>query len=187
MVRDTAGAEFADEFDKYQADRQLVNCLTVIRCINGVSQVELAKRMECAQSKVSKMETSTDQDLNLGDIINYALAMRQSIQIRFSPATKNGADDIKYHVECIKHELDRLVQSGGGNKERYNGVEMFAIQTAQRMIENIESTLGALPQRRDQRSVPLTVAAEGERGERLPLDAPGQSLRRKKKSQPAGC
>jgi transcriptional regulator with XRE-family HTH domain len=155
--------------------------------LSGVSQVELAKRMGCAQSKVSKMETSTDQDLNFGDVISYASAMRQSVQIRFSPATKNSADDIKYHVECIKHELDRLVQSAGDNKEARNGVEAFAIQTAQRLIANIESTLDALPHRIERRSVPVTVAAEGERGERLRSDAPGHSLRRKKKSRPAGC
>jgi len=70
LVRDTAEAEVANKFDKYQADRRLINCLTVIRCANEVTQVELAKRMDCAQSKVSKMESSTDADLNFGDIIS---------------------------------------------------------------------------------------------------------------------
>src|SRR3954466_8410856 len=42
LVRDTAEPEVANEFDKYQAARRLVNCLTVIRCVNGVSQATLA-------------------------------------------------------------------------------------------------------------------------------------------------
>ena len=84
LVRDTAEAEVANEFDKYQADRRLINCLTVVRCANEVTQVELAKRMDCAQSKVSKMESSTDADLNFGDIISYAHALKQSVSITFA-------------------------------------------------------------------------------------------------------
>ena len=71
LVRDTSEREFADEFDKYQADRTLVNCLKVLRTAHGVTQAELASRMGCVQSKVSKLESSTDAELNFGDAICY--------------------------------------------------------------------------------------------------------------------
>ena len=99
LVRDTSDSEIADEFDQYQADRKLVNCLTVMRCAHhGVSQMELAERMGCNQSKVSKMETSADVDLNFGDVISYARSLKQSIRMTFSPERNNRADHIRFHI-----------------------------------------------------------------------------------------
>jgi hypothetical protein len=185
LVRDTSDAGFADEFDKYQADRGLVNCLTIIRCANGVSQVELAKRMDCAQSKISKMETSADADLSFGDVVSFALALQQSIRISFSPSRKNGSDHIRFHVECIKHALDGLVRINGDDKDTCDDVEAFAIQTVQNMVTAIESALDKLPHRMQQPSSPVSVEAEGERGQRLRLDLPRSLRRRTKKSLPA--
>ena len=63
LVRDISDTEVADDFDKYQGDRRLVNCLTIIRCSNEVSQAELANRMGCAsqrypRSRVRRMRIS---------------------------------------------------------------------------------------------------------------------------------
>jgi len=185
MVRDTSGSSFADEFDKYQADRRIVNCLTIIRCANGVSQVELGRRMDCAQSKISRMESSTDAELSFGDIINFALALQQSIQIKFAPARNNGADHIRFHLDCIKLELHRLVKIAGDDKAICNGVEELAIETVESMVDMIEKALDKLPRRVQQTVSPVSVEAEGARGQRLQLDAPRNVRRRSKSPQPA--
>lgn len=92
MVRDLSDPDFADEFDKFQSDRKLANCLTVIRCAKEVDQADLANRMGCSQSKVSRMEASADVDLNFGDVLKYAIALKQSVHIEFSPSRKTEAD-----------------------------------------------------------------------------------------------
>ncbi len=185
LVRDISDTEVADDFDKYQGDRRLVNCLTIIRCSNEVSQAELANRMGCAQSKISKIESSTDADLNFGDVASYALAINQSIQIMFSPSRKNGADHIRFHVGCIKHELDQLVRIAGDDKDICDGVEAFAVETVQKLVATIETTLDKLPHRLDQSSSRVSVEAEGERGQRLRTDMPRSVRRRKKNAMPA--
>jgi transcriptional regulator with XRE-family HTH domain len=184
LVRDTSDVEFADDFDKYQADRQLVNCLTVIRCTNELSQAKLAERMGCFQSKISKMESSVDADLNFGDVIKYAMGLKQGVHITFSPLRKNGADHIRFHIECIKHELDRLVKIAGNDPAFGNGIEAFAIEQVQNMVQFVDALLDKLPHRIHQSSGGVAVEAEGEHGERLPLDMPKRSRKTPKKAAP---
>jgi hypothetical protein len=184
LVHDTSDAETAEAFDKYQADRVLVNCLTVIRCANEISQEKLAERMECFQSKVSRMESSVDADLNFGDIIKYASSLKQGVHIIFSPRRKNGADHIRFHIGCIKHELEKLVEIAGNDPEIGGGVEVFAIEQAQNIIAMVEATLDRLPHRIQQGNGGVAVEAEGERGERLPVDMPKRSRANSKKAMP---
>jgi uncharacterized protein with PIN domain len=184
LVRDTAEAEVANQFDKYQTDRRLINCLTVVRCANEVTQVELAKRMDCAQSKVSKMESSTDADLNFGDIISYARALKQSVSITFAPARKHGADRIRFLIECIKHELDKLVKIAGDDKTIGDDVEAYAIETVQNMVKLIEESLDRLPHRMQQSNAPVSIEVECDRGQRLPLNGPKRVHKSAKKTAP---
>ena len=172
LVRDTAEPEFADEFDQYQDDRKLVNVLTVLRCAHEVSQVELAKRMDCVQSKLSKMESSVDADLNFGDIIKYASALKQSVFIAFSPARKSRVDQIRFHIECIKDQLDRLGKIAGDDRTIGDGVEGYAIETVENLVRLIEQSLERLPHRIQQADALVSVEVQCEGGQRLRLDRP---------------
>jgi transcriptional regulator with XRE-family HTH domain len=179
LVRDTSEADFADEFDKHQSERNLIRALTVLRCVKGLSQAELAERMNCGQPKISKLESSTDADLNLGDTLSYASAMQQTVRISLTPDRATGVDHVRFYAACIKHELDRLVKIAGDDKEIGDGVEAFAIETVQRMLAMIEESISKLPHRVQQPTSSICVEVEGERGERLPLDQP----KRRRKSQ----
>lgn len=181
MVRNLAEPGFADEFDQYQSVRTLTNCLTVIRCSNEVGQADLAGRMGCSQSKVSKMESSVDADLNYGDIINYVLALKQSVHIVFSPKRRKGSDPIRFHIEAIKHELDRLVKISDDDKPIGDSVETFAIDTARNVVGMMEAIIDKLPHR-SQPDSSVTVEAEGDRGQRMVLDNP----KRYRKRNPTG-
>src|SRR5271157_3734252 len=172
LVRDMSEPDFSEEFDKYQADRRLVNCLKVIRTSHGLSQAELAKRMGCAQSKVSKLESSIDADVNFGDVICYALALGRSVFMFVNPAKASGTDQIRFYFECIKHELDRLVTPAGNDTSIAGGVEQFAIETIQNMVTMIETSLEKLPHRAKQLRAAVSVEVSGDRGERLCLDSP---------------
>jgi hypothetical protein len=138
--------------------------------------------MGCAQSKVSKMESSTDPELNFGDLIRFALALKQAVFIAFSPARKNGADHIRFHVECIKHELEQLVKTASDDRASGDGIEVFAVETVQNMVKVIEESLDKLPHRTQKTGDAVTVEVEGERGQRLPLDGPKRCTRSKGKA-----
>lgn len=174
MVRDIASPEFADQFERHLADRELATALTVLRCREEVTQAELAKRMECGQAKVSKMEGSADADLNLGDVVKYAASLSRSVHLAILPGHADGNARILYHVDAIKRELGEL--SGGDGQ----GVEALAIEHARRVLGLVEDSLGRLPSRAENGHGSLSVEVQGESRERLSGGPSRRSRVRKK-------
>jgi len=184
LVRDAGDTTFADEFEKYQAERRLVNGLTVLRCLMGLTQGELAEKIGCGQSKVSKLEASVDADLSFGDIIACAQALERGVQITLTPIRAKGADHIRFYTACIKRELDRLVELAGDDDAIGKGVENFAIKTIGGLVGMIESSLGSLPHLATRADSSVRVDVEGEPGEHLPLDRP-KRVRKATRKAPA--
>lgn len=54
---------------------QVVDWLVSERTRAGLTQSELAARLRCSQSRISKLEDSADADLRLGDIAAYCRAL----------------------------------------------------------------------------------------------------------------
>jgi hypothetical protein len=169
MIRDTCDVEFADDFDKHLSEHGISKILTVIRCARGMTQGDVATKMGTNQAKVSRMERTADSDLNFGDIAAYTHALGQAIQILFMPARATAVDHIRYHVNSIKHELERLVDLAGNDRRIGDGVEKYAMDNVEKYVEMIESTLNKLPHRDQQDRSPVSVEVEGERGERFPI------------------
>jgi hypothetical protein len=184
MVHRSLDADSAAAFDAHVAARGLINSLVVLRGIKGVNQAELASRMKCSQPKVSKVEASADADLCFGDVVSYASALDMSMHIALTPANANGADHIRFHLGCIKHELDQLVAIAGEDPTIGRGVETFAVQTTRNMLAVIEQSIDQLPHRSAERPA-VCVEAGGERGGRLSLDPAPPKRVRKTRDQPA--
>ena len=87
------------------------------------------------------MESSVDADLNFGDIIESASALKQAVFIAFSPARKSRVDQIRFHIECIKDQLDRLGKIAGDDRTIGDGVEGYAIETVENLVRLIEQSL----------------------------------------------
>ena len=184
MVRGVIGPEFAEQFEHYRQGRQLINALSVVRCLEDVGQEDIAGRMGCHQSKVSKMESSADTEINFGDIVKYSLALHRSIHVAILPMNRNGADHIRFHMESIKHELNRLFNIAGDDQQICSGVEDFAIQQARQALAMIEGLLDKLP-RRAQSGSAVQVEVQGRQGSRLDLDDAEPSRKPRKPRNPA--
>ena len=65
-----------------------------MRTVRGMSQVELGEKMGCTQSKVSKLESSVDADLSLGDLTLYAAALGVSLSVKFAAAEEAATQEI---------------------------------------------------------------------------------------------
>jgi transcriptional regulator with XRE-family HTH domain len=87
LVRATLSPEFADYFEAYVAERELVTSLERLRISKGITQAEIAALMGCGQAKVSKLERSMDADLKLGDVIAYAKALGMGIRLAVEAGT----------------------------------------------------------------------------------------------------
>lgn len=88
MVRATVDDPgFADEFEQRSADRRLVRALAALRASQQLTQAEIALRMGCTQAKVSKLESSDDADLSVGDVLAYARAVGHNVRIVIGPSS----------------------------------------------------------------------------------------------------
>jgi predicted XRE-type DNA-binding protein len=81
MLRATLDPEDADRIVSRIDARELVRSLVVLRMTQGLTQGELAARMDCGQTKVSKIERSQDADLGLGDIVAFARALGKGVRL----------------------------------------------------------------------------------------------------------
>lgn len=183
LVRDTGDEQFAEEYQQYASERQLVDALTVLRGVKGVTQSDLAERMKCGQSKVSKMESSTDAELNMGDFVSYALSLGHTVRISLSPGQASGADNIRFHMTCLKREFERLVRHAGKDNAIAEGVEKLVLDTASGLFAMVDDLLSKLPNRAQRSSAPVKVEVQGDRGECISLDTPRPARRPKSKSK----
>ncbi len=111
-VRDLVKATAANddqirEFDRRIRGSAIVNALVRSRAAAGMTQADVAERMERTQSAVSKLEHSTDAELSLQDIASYlhATGGRLNLGIGKQP---NRVERIKELAICLKGELESL-------------------------------------------------------------------------------
>ncbi|MFZ4524512.1 MAG: helix-turn-helix domain-containing protein [Chlorobium sp.] len=77
---------------------QIVNRLIQVRLEKEVSQKELARRMGCDPSKISRMESGNDFQLKIGDITQYVSALDVQMDVIFDDRSLPVADRIKRDV-----------------------------------------------------------------------------------------
>ena len=114
-IGDAAAYLAGDEKVKQQVDEeiccsQLVNTLLQLRMEKGISQKELAKRIGCDPSKISRMEAGNDLQLRMGDEMRYLSALDLTINVVFEDTSLSVAEQIKQHVFLIQEKLEQLVK-----------------------------------------------------------------------------
>jgi transcriptional regulator with XRE-family HTH domain len=94
MVRETSddgGGAFADALEERLRSRRILKDLMVLRAGRGLSQGDVAAKMGCTQSRISKLESSKDADLSLGVLAGYASAVGCRVKVVLLPgAPENG-------------------------------------------------------------------------------------------------
>jgi transcriptional regulator with XRE-family HTH domain len=89
---------------------QLLSTLVRMRMQKGVSQKRLAELMQCTPSKISRLESSTDDTLKLSDIKEYVRSLNIGMSIVFEDNDLPAADQIRQHVFSIHEKLESLIR-----------------------------------------------------------------------------
>ncbi len=150
---------FADAFQKRLSDRQLIKVLTVLRTRAGLSQQELAEKLHCTQSKVSKLESSNDADIGFGDLVNYTGAIEHEMRLFLVPKGQTIVDDVKMHALMIQRLLHRLVRLARDDGTMTKGVADFLEEAACNLARIVQTAAAALPPTADEFRQPLQVEA----------------------------
>jgi transcriptional regulator with XRE-family HTH domain len=160
MARDLLAddPDFVAELDSRLADRQLVKSLAVIRARAGLSQQELAAKMGCSQSKISKLENGLDADVRFADITAYLQATNHEAKIFVVPAGGTLIDEVKMHAFQIKQSLDRMVELAGTDGAITKGVAAFIEEAACNLARITRMAGQALPHLPPEPSRPVHVA-----------------------------
>lgn len=69
------GKASLERFRQGLADTRLRDQLVIGRVRAGLTQSQVAEKMKCTQSRISKLECSQDADLSLGEVREYAAAV----------------------------------------------------------------------------------------------------------------
>lgn len=113
---------FADAFDKQVVERQVIKLLISLRALADKSQGDIAKAMDCSQSRISKLESGKDGDLRLEDFQAYLTALGYDMKIVIGKREQTAFDEVKYHALSIKRLLDHFAQLAGDDETMAHGV-----------------------------------------------------------------
>lgn len=102
--------EAAVRIKGHQSETHVVRELINMRVAKKCTQKELAKKMGVGPSKLCRMESSADRDLNLGDILLYVKALGLNMSVLFDDPALPAADRIKHHVFAIHSLLEQLMK-----------------------------------------------------------------------------
>ena len=160
MVRDALSdnPEFVAAFEQRLRDRQLVNSLAVIRAVAGMSQAELAAKLGCSQSKVSKLESGTDAGVTFGELAAILDATGHRAKVLLLPAGGLVAE-VKSHAQAIKHLLEELVNLAGTDDQMVSAAAQFMDEAAANLVGFIKKAAQNLPATADASRATVEIAA----------------------------
>ena len=177
MVRDALSdnPEFVAAFEQRLRDRQLVNSLAVIRAVAGMSQAELAAKLGCSQSKVSKLESGTDAGVTFGELAAILDATGHRAKVLLLPAG-GLVEEVKSHAHAIKQLLDELVALAGTDGVMVSAAAQFMDEAASNLLSFVKKAARNLPPTAEGVRATVEIAAP-EPGDRTPTPRPGRAKR----------
>lgn len=150
MVRDVSeDQQFAADFDRRVNNRRLVKHLFALRSAQGLLQKDIAERIGCSQSRISKLESGNDEDLRLGDLAAYLGALDLDLCLVFGQKDSTIVNKVKYHAVAIKGLLAELVKLAKLDKQIAAGVAGFHGEAFFNLIQILRDSVKDLPRRED--------------------------------------
>jgi transcriptional regulator with XRE-family HTH domain len=146
LLDDPAAGE---RMEKLVGERRLVEQLTFQRLKLGKSQTEVARRMGCNPSKVSRMEAGFDRDLKLGDILDYLSALDMGLFLTLINPASPIADRIKqavFQIDALLQDL-RDLAAPYDDKEINQGIDRFYHEVLFNFIKRFKSTYDSFCER----------------------------------------
>jgi predicted XRE-type DNA-binding protein len=81
MLRGHGYRRVAEAVRQLSIKTRLIDQLILARVDAGLTQAQMAAKLRCSQSRISKIEDSQDSDLSLGDIQAYARIVGLKLQL----------------------------------------------------------------------------------------------------------
>jgi transcriptional regulator with XRE-family HTH domain len=162
LVRETSeDRSFVDAFNERLSQRRILKDLMALRAARGLSQQDIAEKLGCTQSRISKLETAADADLRLGDLAGYAAALGLRPVIVLEPKNATAVDRVKRHASRIKKELDNLASLASTDHAIAEGVASFFGEALISMMRMLQDSAKKLPPRPEDGAPYITLEIDG--------------------------
>ena len=140
---------FADEFERHVLQRRIVKDLFALRTTRRLSQKDIAEKLRCTQSRISKLESGYDRDLRLGDLSEYLDALELNMHIVVAPKNDTAVNLVKHHAFCIKEIMEHLTNLAQSDEKIAKGVADFHGETFFNLVKMLSDSTKRLPKRTD--------------------------------------
>ena len=140
-------AEFPRQLEETLRRKKLVKKLMALRAAKDVSQQEMADKLGCSQSRISKLESCEDADWRLGDLRDYLGAMELEISLTIAPRDWSAADQVKFHAFQISDCLKRLVEVAQTSPDQSirDGIQKFHVEALVNLMKFVVESAQNLP------------------------------------------
>jgi transcriptional regulator with XRE-family HTH domain len=153
--------EFSEDLSLQMSQRQIVRGLATLRNSKNVRQDEIARKMGCAQSRVSKIENGLDDDLRMKDIQTYLKVLGYMADINLLPADMSIVDEIKYYAFRMKIAFEKLTSLARKDDAIQQGVAQFHIEALINLMNLVKSSASQISKSKNPISkIRLTFADE---------------------------
>ena len=119
------------------SSKTLSKYLFSLRCENGLTQAELAKKIGCTQGKISKLENSYDTEITVNDLIAYGNALGLQPEIGYRRRNIKTVDLIKHHCFKVNDYLEELRKLAEKDEIIKEGVFDFHIETVCNVVKMV--------------------------------------------------
>lgn len=126
-------------------NKSISKFLFFLRCEHKLTQGDLAKKIGCSQSRISKIESSYDKEVTVQDLLDYGNALGLELELGYRPRNVRIIDMIKFHAFKIKDYLQRLVDMAKDDEQFQLGVlntHVEALYNLTRMVKDSAVKIG---------------------------------------------
>jgi transcriptional regulator with XRE-family HTH domain len=173
MVRHVSeNKEQAEETARQIEEMNIVNFLVGLRTAQEMSQSDVAEKIGCTQSKVSKLENGIDNNLNIGDVNAYARALGFEMMIVLGKKDRTLVQQINVHMNAVRRLMTRLAEFVGGSDDLIkHGATGAFLSAAEHLItgtsEVLQNIVAACPNLPKDESHAIQIQADSDNNDAL--------------------
>lgn len=145
MIKDmSSDAAFANAVTKEIENKRIGKFLFSQRCKHDLTQKQMAEKIGCSQGRISKIESSYDRDISIGDLLDYAKALDLQLEMGYRHHSARIVDLIKYHAFKIKDYLNQLATLAQNDENMEEGVAKFHLEAKHNIDKFIANSFSKL-------------------------------------------
>lgn len=145
MIKDISqDASFNNKLSKEIDDKRISKFLFYLRCKHNLTQKQMADKIGCTQSKISKIESAYNKDLSVQDLLDYGKILNLQLEVGFRHPSVKIVDLIKYHVFKIKHLFDQLTELAKDDEDLNIAIAKFHVEAGWNITKIIKTSFSKL-------------------------------------------